>query len=264
MTTAAPAPRLWEVDVARTAAIVMMVVYHANYDVFFLAPSVDVDPFSGGWRVLQVATGSLFLFIVGLSLWISNARGRARGAGGWALYRRHARRAALVLAAALAVSLVTFIALGDQGYVRFGILHCIGVSMLLAPAFVRLGLWNLPIAAAAIVTGLWLQGERSGTSALLALGLRPEGQSLGVDYYPLLPWFGSVLIGLALGSALYPKGQRGRWGKRWPTATPALRRAGAPGRWALPIYLVHQPIVIPLVGLGLLAAGVSLDLGGFR
>ncbi len=43
----------------------------------------------------------------------------------------------------------TFGALGDE-YIRFGILHCIAASMLLGPLFVRLGLLNVPLGAAAI------------------------------------------------------------------------------------------------------------------
>jgi hypothetical protein len=72
----------------------MMVAYHVGYDVSRVAPSVGIDPFSGGWQALQVACGSSFLFVVGVSLAISNARGRARGLSGWPLYRRHLRRAA--------------------------------------------------------------------------------------------------------------------------------------------------------------------------
>ena len=243
----------------------MMVVYHAAYDVDFLAPSVAIDPFSGGWRALQVATGSTFLAIVGLSLWISNSRARARGAEGWSLYRRHAVRAAQVLGAGLVVSAVTFLALGESDYIRFGILHCIGVSMLLAPLVVRLRLWNLPLAALVIVVGLQIKDERFDTPEILMfLGFRSEGSEVGVDYYPLLPWFGLALVGLAVGSVLYPGGRRGSWGARWPRSTPALRRVGAPGRYSLPIYVVHQLVLIPLVALALLAAGVSLDSSGFR
>ena len=43
----------------------MMVVYHVGYDVNLFGPSVDIDPFSGGWRALQLACGSTFLFVVG-------------------------------------------------------------------------------------------------------------------------------------------------------------------------------------------------------
>ncbi len=254
---AEPAPgRLWEVDVVRTAAILMMVAYHAAWDVFHLAPSVDVDPFDGGWRALQVACGSTFLFVVGVSLAISNARGRARGLDGWALYRRHLRRAAQVAAAALLVTVVTLIALGDD-YVRFGILHCIAVAMVVGPLLLRLGWWNVPLGAAVIAVGVVLESQPAGdVPGLFLLGVPPSHGT--VDWYPVLPWLGPMMIGLAVGRALYPGGRRGRWGDRLPEPTFA-RTLGAPGRHALPIYLVHQGVLIPLVAAALAIAGIQVS-----
>lgn len=261
MTTAATA-RLWEVDAARTAAIVMMVVYHAGYDVDLLGPSVDIDPFSGGWQALQIACGSSFLFVVGVSLAISNARGRARGLAGWPLYRRHLRRAGEVAAAALLVTVVTFVALGDD-YVRFGILHCIAASMAIGALLLPLGAVNLVLAFAALVGGMaLLRGPDSEVPGLLVLGVPLPGGA-GVDWYPLLPWIAPVLVGLVVGQALYPGGVRGPWGRRLPTP-PWANRIGAPGRHALPIYLVHQPILIPLVIAALAIAGVEISLDEFR
>lgn len=240
----------------------MMVAYHVGYDVDALAPAVGLDPFSGGWRALQVACGSTFLAVVGVSLVIANGRARARGLAGAALWRRHARRAATVLGAALAVSLVTLAALGDE-YVRFGILHLIGVSMLIAPAIVRLGAGNLVLGAGLVIAGLALREVSSGVPGAYVLGFRPEGES-GVDLYPLLPWFGVVAIGLGLGSVLYPGGARGGLARRLPERAPTgVLRATAPGRHALPVYLVHQPVLIPLVAAALAVAGVELDPGGF-
>lgn len=259
----APAPgRLWEVDVVRTAAIAMMVAYHAAYDVHRLAPSVGIDPFGGGWRALQVATGSTFLFVVGVSLAISNGRGRARGHAAWPRYRRHLRRAGEVAAAALLVSIVTRVALGDD-YVRFGILHSIAVAMVIGPLLLPLGAWNVPLAAAVVVAGVWLDDNASSdVPGLLVLGVPPRDGA--VDWYPLLPWLGPVLLGLAAGRALYPAGRRGRWGDRLPEPRHA-RALGAPGRHALPIYLIHQPVLLPLVAAALALAGVELSgdlLGG--
>lgn len=261
--SAPPAARLWEVDLARSAAIAMMVVYHAGYDVDLLAPQVGLDPLSGGWRALQVATGSSFLAIVGASLAISNGRRRARGERGAALVGHHARRAAQVAAAALLVSAVTFVALGDD-YVRFGILHCIAVAMVVCAALAPLGRWNLLLAAAAVAGGLALRGTpESGVPGLTALGIPPEGTA-GVDWYPLLPWLGPALAGLAVGQMLYPGGRRGRWGRLLPPAPPWVAAAGWPGRHALPIYLMHQPVLIPLVGAGLAIAGVEVSFDRFR
>jgi uncharacterized membrane protein len=263
LTSAAAGPgRLWEVDAARTAAIAMMVAYHVGYDVSRVAPSVGIDPLSGGWQALQVACGSSFLFVVGVSLAISNARGRARGLSGWPLYRRHLRRAAEVGAAALLVTLVTWIALGDD-YVRFGILDCIAVAMVVGPLLLRLGPVNLILAGVVLLAGMeLLLGPRSDVPGLLVLGVEPEGGA-GVDWYPLLPWLAPALVGLAVGRALYPGGVRGHWGARLPTP-PWAREVGAPGRHALPIYLVHQPVLIPLIIAGLAIAGVEVSLGGLR
>jgi uncharacterized membrane protein len=257
--------RLWEVDLARTAAILMMVVYHTGYDVDMLGPSVPIDPFSGGWRALQVATGSSFLFIVGVSLAISNARHRARGLSGRALYRRHARRAGQVLAAALLVTVVTRIALGGDDYIRFGILHCIGVAILVLPFLARLAPpLTLAIGVAVIAGGLALadEGPRSDLFGLLVLGVRRTG-SAGVDWYPLLPWLGPAVLGLAAGALLYPGGRRGAWGRRLPTPARA-DLLGLPGRHALPIYLVHQLVLIALVAAALTLAGVDVSLDDFE
>jgi uncharacterized membrane protein len=257
MTGPAAAGRLWEVDVARTLAIAMMVAYHVAYDIDLLGPSVDIDPFSGGWRALQVACGSTFLAVVGVSLAISNGRSRARGLAGMDLYRRHLRRAGQVAAAALLVSVATRIALGDD-YVRFGILHCIAVAMAIVPLLVRLGPWNAALGAAVLVAGLIVRdGPSSDVPGLLVLGVPAPGGE-GVDWYPLLPWLAPVLVGLALGLALYPGGRRGPWGGRLREPRGA-RLAGAPGRHALPIYLVHQLVLIVLVAGGLTLAGVEVS-----
>ncbi len=254
--------RLWEVDAARTLAIAMMIAYHAAYDVDLLAPEVDIDPFGGGWRALQVATGSSFLFVVGVSLAISNGRARSRGLAGLPLYRRHLRRASQVAAAALLVSAATRVALGDD-YVRFGILHCIAAAMLIGPLLTRLGWLNVPLGAAVLATGLALkEGPASDVPGLLVLGVPPAGGA-GVDWYPLAPWLAPVLFGLAAGLALYPGGRRGAWGARLPDPA-ASRFIGVPGRHALPIYLVHQPVLILIVAGALAAVGVEVSWAGFR
>lgn len=253
------AGRLWEVDLARTVAIAMMVTYHTVYDIDFLAPSLGVNPFEAPWKPLQVATGSSFLAIAGVSFWISGARARERGAGDRVVWRKHARRGAEVIGWGLVVSLVTLVALGTDDYVRFGILHCIGASIVLGPLFVRLGVWNSLLGAGVIVAGLAMDGARSDVPGALVLGFRPEG-GRGVDYYPLLPWFGLFLIGIAIGALLYPKGGRGRWGDGLP-AQPPMRVATVPGRHSLAIYLIHQPVLIAIVAAILALTGTTIDWG---
>jgi uncharacterized membrane protein len=242
----------------RTLAIGLMVVYHIGYDVHLLAPQVPLDPFDGAWRALQVTCASTFLALVGTSYWIADQRGRSRGLSGVALWRSHARRGRVVLAAALLVSLATLLALGAEDAVRFGILHLIAAAVLVVlPLTVRLGAWNCVVGAAAVAVGLVLKEMGSAVPGALVLGFDP-GET-GVDWYPLLPWIGATLIGVAIGAVLYPNGERGPWLRRLVRGPRGTVLAGAPGRHSLPIYLVHQPVLIVLTAMILALTGTELE-----
>ena len=245
----------------RAIAIGMMVVYHVAYDVHLLAPQVAVDPFDGAWRALQVTCASTFLALVGTSYWIADRRARSRGLIGVALWRRHARRGREVLAAALLVSLATLLALGAEDAVRFGILHLIAATVLVVlPLTIRLGAWNGVLGAGAIAVGLVLKETGSDVPpAVLVLGFDVGGDPPGRDWYPLLPWIGASLVGVAIGAVLYPDGERGAWLRRLVRAPRGTAIAGALGRHSLPIYLVHQPVLIVLTVMILALTGTQFE-----
>lgn len=253
--------RLWEIDCARTVAIAMMVSYHVVYDIDFLGAPFGPDPLTGWWGALPEATASSFLLLVGVTLAVTDARSRRRGQPPSARWRRHTVRSAKVLAAAMIVTTVTFIALPDR-YVRFGILHAIAASTVLALPLLRLRAWNALIGAGVLAAGIAVRTVQSDLPGGLIVGLRPPGFAT-VDYWPLLPWFGVVLVGVALGSVLYPDGQRRRHiaalAARDTHPSRTVRIVAAPGRHSLIVYLAHQPVLIALLALGLLAAGVDLS-----
>ncbi len=148
------------------------------------------------------------------------------------------------------ITIVTRLVLGD-GYILFGILHLIGFSIVIAPFFFSFGRGNLLIALALILLG-WHVAGIEGPLWLAWLGIHPAS-FYSVDYEPLLPWFGLVLMGFVSGSLLFPGGKR-RFN---------LPELGDPlgqglvrlGRHSLLIYLVHQPLII---GLLLLIAGGNI------
>jgi uncharacterized membrane protein len=247
-TSRAAATRFWEIDVARTAAIGLMIAYHVAYDVHLLAPQLPLDPFDGAWRALQVTCASIFLALVGISYWVAHQRASSRGLSGFALWRAHTQRGTQVLAAALLVSLATLLALGTDDAVRFGILHLIATAMLVVlPLTVGLGAWNAVLGTAAILVGLALNQIHSEFPGAPVLGVDPGDP--GVDWYPLLPWIGAALVGVAIGAALYPDGKRGAWLSRLDRAPRRAALAGTPGRHSLAIYLVHQPVLIVLTAI---------------
>ncbi len=84
---------------------------------------------------------------------------------------------------------------------------------------------------------------------LLRLGLRPPAL-YQADCFPLLPWFGVVLVGMSIGQLLYPDGRR-RFELPSLGTYSVLQKTAWMGRHSLTIYLAHQPILfaaLTLVG----------------
>jgi len=242
--------RFWEVDAARGVAILMMVVYHLTYDLDTFG-GYGISSTSGFWAYFADATAFSFLFLVGVSLAISHAKARARRPEG-SLFVKYLMRGLVVLGWGLVLTAVSLV-LG-MGVIAFGILHLIGVSIILAYPLLNLRLPNLVLGLAVVAVGIYIQTLDlvSGSPWLLPFGVVPEGL-LMPDYRPLLPWFGIILIGLFVGNVVYGSG-RAPLGKG---AGPRLARPlGVLGRWSLVIYLVHQPLLIAmLAALGIIRIG---------
>lgn len=235
------ASRYWEVDALRGVAILMMVIYHLAFDLTYFG-YYHANVFVGLWRIFGRATGSLFILLVGTSLTLSHARS-SHSAGSWSLYKNYLVRGLKIFGWGMVITLVMWIYMG-QPLVIFGILHLIGTAVILAYPFLWLRWLNLTIGIASIALGNYLNQLPVTQPWLLWLGLRPP-DLFQYDYFPLLPWFGVMLLGLLAGQLVYPGGARrfdlpslGRW--------PGVRELGWLGRRSLLIYLIHQPILFAI------------------
>jgi uncharacterized membrane protein len=232
------ASQRWDViDVARGLAIAAMIVYHFSWDLSFLKLIETNILQVPAWRWFARGIAGSFLLLAGVGLALAHAQG----------FRRFPflRRLMKVGGAALAVTLVTYFAF-PESYVFFGILHCIAVSSVLALPFLRLHpaltllVAVLCLAAPAIFTSPALDVPYLGW---LGLGVTDP---LTNDYVPVFPWFGMVLIGVALGKLLLKQTETMRLA-RW-RATDALSRPLVwAGRKSLPIYLIHQLVLLGLL-----------------
>ena len=230
--------RYIEIDVLRTLAIAGMVLYHTLYDLVIFY-DWDIPLFSTGWTLFARATATLFLLLVGISFAISWRNTKARLPLTLA-YHKYLRRGLLILAGGILISTVTY-AVEPETFVRFGILHLIGVSILLLPFFIVLKEGNALIGIAII--SLW--GTVRNTTAtgplLLPFGVMPPHFET-IDYFPIIPWFGVILLGLSMGYFLYVR-----------HAHPAMRVSRVmqwitwPGRNSLLLYLIHQPIILGIL-----------------
>ncbi|MFP4171119.1 MAG: heparan-alpha-glucosaminide N-acetyltransferase [Methanomassiliicoccales archaeon] len=228
------AERFWEIDFLRGAAIVAMVTFHALWDLDLLG-MLDIDLYSGPSLLFALSIGTTFLFVVGISLTLSHWR---RGGES----RDHVlARGAKIFILGMVVSAATFLVLGDQ-MVIFGVLHCIGVSVVLAYPFLRYRYLNLALGVALVLAGVAVSGIRVEDPYLIWMGLRPSGFHTA-DYFPLLPWFGVVLLGVFTGNTLYSNHRRGFSLPDLSRYLPVRSLCGL-GRYSLMIYLVHQPLLL--------------------
>jgi len=234
--------RYWEVDGVRGTAILMMIAFHVAYDLdHFGGARLAVD--RGFWWALARLTAFLFLLLVGVSLTLSYARASSRLSPG-ALRQKYVRRGLTLFFWGLLVTAVTWMVV-PEGVIVFGVLHFIGVAVILAYPLLRCHRANLVLAIACMAVGAGLEGVTTDTPLLLWLGIPPEG-FYTFDYFPLFPWFGVVCLGLFVGTMLYPRGRRVFALPDW-SRVHGVRELAYLGRHSLAIYLLHQPVLVALL-----------------
>lgn len=233
-TDAAPAARIAAVDIARGVAIVAMVVYHLNWDLAahgITGLDVVEDPL---WKGFARGIAGTFLALVGVSLVLATRNGFRVGP--------YFRRLAVIVAAAALVSFGTYWFV-PWAFVFFGILHAIALFSVIGLPFVFVPPWVTAVAAAiAFGTPRFFTSAAFDAPVWWWLGLSEHPPNT-VDYVPLFPWFGVVLLGIVGGRFIAANPGLFRWRPH-----DALSRALAvAGRWSLAIYLIHQPILLGLL-----------------
>ena len=173
-----------------------MELYDLNY-----FTGLNFNLWSGTFWFIGRASASIFIFLVGVSLTISFSRVKDKHKK-TEIIRKYFIRGANIFSLGLLITAMTYLFL-DRGTIYFGILHFIGLSIIIAYPFLKLKKTNLLLGSAIMMTGLYLKTVTMNTPYLLFLGLRPES-FYTLDYFPLFPWFGAVLIGIYFGNTFYP------------------------------------------------------------
>jgi len=225
--------RFWEIDFVRGIGILLMLVSNFVTDLQFFYGYSNYETF---WWVFARATATIFLLIAGISLTISYSKNNS--------FAKHFKRGLYIFGLGLIITLVTWFFI-PQNFVRFGILHLIGISIILS--FILLKFDKkiaLIVGIFAILIGFLIKNVNSATNYFSWLGLTTNTFS-AVDYFPIFPWFGVVLIGIFLGKLFYPNGKRRFELKGFKQ----MKLVSWIGRHSLIIYFVHQPVILVLLSL---------------
>ena len=233
--------RIWELDALRGVCILCVIVVHFLFDLSFFG---GLDLTLPAWYVfIQEYGGAIFVVLSGVCVTLGS---------------KSVRRGLIVFACGMLITAVTYgmYRLGMSGadvVVKFGVLHLLGVCMLVYPAFKKLPPAALALLGLAIaITGYAIRGVVVPQRWLFPLGLTYEGFTSS-DYFPLFPQLGYFLIGAAIGKTAYREKRALLPGSFQKTGI--ARFFCWCGRQSLFIYLLHQPIVYGLLELVLLLRG---------
>lgn len=160
------------------------------------------------------------------------------------------RRFVILAVAALAITAVTYQVVPDA-YIFFGILHAIAVFSLLGLAFLRLPWWVCGLAAIGAIAMKWAASPAFNWPPIVWLGLS-DPLPVSNDFEPLFPWFGAVLLGMAIAKTGFID-----WLGWWRGSGPISRALRWAGRYSLVIYLSHQVVLIGALYLFILAFGTG-------
>ena len=236
-------PRFALLDLVRGGALIAMTVYHGAWDISYFGLVEWKVASHPGWLWFRSSIIVIFLMLTGINLALIKSYTHIKKRRLWYRIGR------LTVASAL-VSFVSYL-FAPTYWVFFGVLHCIALAHLLLPRAAR---WSGSVLIGLAIFILLIDHSFAhpifDTSWLLWVGLGTQTPQT-LDYVPLIPWFGPILIGIFIGHRLFVAGGRHlnryaffsfSWNEwrliRWLTFC---------GRHSLIYYLLHQPILIGLL-----------------
>ena len=234
--------RYIEIDVVRGLAVLGMIGFHTAFIARFL---FGLNLFSGSffWEIVPIC-GNIFFILAGLSLYIGASQGK------YPSLLPVIQKSGLLLVAGLLMTGITYL-FDFGGKIYFGVLHCMGLATLIS--FLVLPLPKIPTLASStliITLGMYCRYIPRPCFSPSLFWLYPcfcVTLDPMLDYYPLIPSLGFMLLGIVLGKQYYPQGKR--IFSPIYSVDHAFRMSGLAliGRNALPIYLLHPPIIYAIL-----------------
>ncbi len=236
--------RYWEIDCIRGIAIILMITFHTLYDLQFLF-NKNIFTKNNFWSIMPYCISGIFLTISGITLSINYQRKK------YSKFTNILYRSSKIFLLGIIITLTT-IFFDFGGKIYFGILHCISLATLLSYFFKHTTKKKLLFLGLIFLTvGIYVDQKFWIWHNPYFFWLFPYYNfSIGdmIDYYPLIPSFGFILLGLYIGKIFYKKTTKKVKLPIYPYYffTKPLQYIGKYSLW---IYMLHQPIIYFLLNL---------------
>lgn len=218
--------RIWEIDFFRGCALILMILFHLLYDlkeVFNISINFNLTLYS----LIGRSSAIIFIFISGLSSTFSKS---------------NAKRGYKILLIAIIITIITHALDPDFG-IKFGILHFLGVCMLLYPLLSKIRKSILIVLGIIIfLLNFFIKNISIETDLFFPIGINTSAFTSS-DYYPLIPWLSLFILGIVFGQILYKKKESIFKHNFKPNIINKI------GGKTLIIYLLHQPIIFAILTL---------------
>lgn len=239
--------RYWEIDALRGAAILGMIIFHVLASLVVFHIIQETDTFLKFYNTYVFGT-AIFVILAGIAMVLRHERMRVKGKTNRDYYKTLVIRAFLLFAIAMMITLLTWIFsiifLDGVTFIKFGFLHMLSISMLLAIPLLRFRKWNLIYGLIILAVGIFLIPMITSPEWLFPIGVHSSEFLLYTqDYFPLLPWLGVLLLGVGIGNVFYPNGVRNFTLNYKPKKVIRFLSKLGNGMITLVIYLVHMPVI---------------------
>lgn len=223
----------------RGLTVVAMIIFHTLFQltVIFQQQLIISRWF---WVISPILISGSFLLLVGLSLHIAHKRGK------YNTPLQILKRSGSLFCLGMTITVITLLA-QQHLYVYFGILHCISLTTLISYYTLAWSKYTHLLAGIIIISiGMAQQFLLlPPCNTVWTFFIWPSHSPLlrHLDYYPIIPAIGFVLIGIFVGKIGYKDGQRTfklPISQHLLTYTFPIRWLG---RHALLIYCIHTPII---------------------
>lgn len=216
--------RIVEIDFFRGIAILLMMIFHTVFNLnYFLGMNIEYA--KGFWYYEGKLSAIMFMVLAGISSNFS---------------KRTTKRGLKIFALGMLLTAITFL-LDREMYIKFGILHFMGISYLLSPLLKKIDTGiSFLLGITIIIIGDIFYELTVNSPQLYPLGLMSKDFA-SLDYYPLFPYLGVFIFGIIFYRMVYMRGKRILPMDLKPNLLSEM------GRYSLVIYLFHQPVILGLL-----------------
>lgn len=220
--------RIWEIDFLRGIAFLCMVYDHTIFDLNYIF-GIETNFLWGYDSIIGDFSAIVFITLCGVSSNFS---------------KNNIKRGLIVFASALVLTVFTALADGlfnTSLIIVFGILHFLGIAMIISHFAKKLPLWvTIVFSAASWILSEVLITVRVNTNIFCMFGLHSDN-FYSADYYPLFPYIALVLSGIVFGKIFYKEK------KSLFRFTIGRNPISFFGKHSLILYFIHQPIVFAVL-----------------